>query len=57
MQSNGAFVICSKIVDYDKKPTMTIKYEAIDRAKESIKDKLSHSYNIYITRGSQLIMS
>lgn len=44
LKGMGLLVHVLKIVDQDKKPTMTVIYEALDRVKESIKDKLPHGY-------------
>lgn len=43
----GPLVYVLKIVDQDKNPTIAVIYEAIDRVKEFIKDKLPRSYNKY----------
>ena len=44
LKGMGPLVHVLKIVDQNKKPTMAVIYKALDRAKESIKDKLPCSY-------------
>jgi len=44
LKGMGPLAHVLKIVDQDKKPTMAVIYETLDRAKEFIKDKLPHSY-------------
>ena len=44
LKGMGPLVHVLKIVDQAKNPTMAVIYEALDRAKKSIKDKLPRGY-------------